>query len=182
MREIWKDIKGYEGLYQVSNLGRIKSLKRKCKSKHEKRTVKEKIRKLAINRQGYYTVVLSKKGNNTSFRVNRLVAETFISNKKTKVYVNHINCDKLDNNVDNLEWCTARENIQHAVKNNLIKTRGESPEAISVNQYDIEGNFLKNWDCMTTAAEKTNSHISKICLCCRGTRKTTNGYRWKYAD
>lgn len=125
--EEWKDIKGYEGKYQVSNLGRVKSLKRLATNNH---WIKEKILNESgkkKTRDGYLMVSLAGK----TFRVNRLVAETFIPNPLNKLSVNHIDGDKTNNRVDNLEWVTLSENMRHAYKNKLkvSKQGSENPNA-----------------------------------------------------
>jgi hypothetical protein len=114
MEEIWKDVPGYEGLYQVSNIGNIKSL--------PKRRVKEdKILKFNINvRHNYASVVFTKDGIKKSLRVNRLVALAFIPNPKNKCFVNHIDSNRLNNRIENLEWVTVKENSEHALKNGRV--------------------------------------------------------------
>lgn len=112
MKEEWKDIKGYEGLYQVSNLGRVKSLERetiigKNRIVHQK----EKIMKYTT-RSGYYNLVLRKNGKRTSKQVHRLVAEAFIPNPTNLSIVNHIDYNRKNNVVSNLEWCTQKENVE----------------------------------------------------------------------
>lgn len=129
MKEEWKDINGFEGLYQVSNHGRVKSLKRVIKRKNrgefsDSYPVKEKILKPYVNSIGYETVTLHDKNGHSPFLIHRLVAEVFIPNKQNKPQVNHKDCDKTNNYFKNLEWCTIPENLKHASENNLI-ARGE---------------------------------------------------------
>ncbi len=116
--EIWKDIEGYEGKYQISNFGNVKSLETWTGDKYIKR---EKILKNVVYGNGYYYVCLSKKGEVKKHKVNRLVAQAFIPNPENKPFTNHIDGDKLNNNVNNLEWCTQSENMKHASKIGLRK-------------------------------------------------------------
>ena len=109
--EIWKDIEGYENKYQISNLGNVKSLETWTGDKYIWR---EKILKNMVYGNGYYYVCLSKNGKVKKYKVNRLVAQAFIPNPDNKPFTNHIDGDKLNNNVDNLEWCTQSENMKHA--------------------------------------------------------------------
>ena len=111
IKEIWKDIPEYEGLYQISNYGQIKSLtfiNKQCKKK------REKILKSYINNRGYKIIKLTKNKTKKAFFIHRLVAENFIDNLENKKEVNHIDGNKLNNNVKNLEWCTRSENMHHA--------------------------------------------------------------------
>ena len=121
MKEIWKDIKGYEGLYQISNFGRVKSVARFRKGKNGVPTYcRERIIKSRTNpKTGYVEICLSKEDNKKLFLVHRLVAETFIPNPGNLPQVNHINEVKSDNRVENLEWVTNAENIEHAIKTGL---------------------------------------------------------------
>lgn len=114
MEEIWKDIKGYEGLYQISNLGRIKSLPRKYKNRAIK---KEFIKSMSITPKGYLRVGLSKNNIIAYYSPHRLVAEAFIPNYNNKPCVNHKDCNPSNNVVENLEWCTYKENNSYKLHN-----------------------------------------------------------------
>ena len=113
MIEEWKDIKGYEGLYQVSNLGRVKSLK----------FGKERILKTGVDRYGYISVNLYKNNKRKLCKVHRLVAEAFIPNLENKPEVNHLDEDKTNNMVSNLEWCTRNENVNNGTRNKRISKK-----------------------------------------------------------
>jgi hypothetical protein len=124
MQEIFKDIKGYEGLYQISNLVCVKSLERFADvSNGGKRLVKQRILKTCMmgTNCGYVGVVLCKESKYKSFRIHRLIAIAFIPNPDNKPCVNHLDGNKLNNNIDNLEWCTHSENNKHALKTGLRK-------------------------------------------------------------
>lgn len=111
MQEMWKDIAGYEGLYQVSNRGRVKSLARYShKGSRSVQKLKERILKSGVRKDNYLTVVLRKDGNSTSYLVHRLVATAFISNPYNYNIVNHKDEDKQNNDVRNLEWCSSLYN------------------------------------------------------------------------
>lgn len=171
MEEIWKDVVGYEGLYQVSNLGRIKSLIRytlnyKCN--------KEKILNNRISKSGYCYIYLSKNKQIKGFRVHRLVAQAFISNPNNLPQVNHKDGNKKNNSVNNLEWCTAKENTNHAERNSLRKRSYKK-----VNQYDLKGNFIKQWNSLTEVALFYNKSKTTICNYCKGKLKDKN-FIWKY--
>ena len=116
MEEVWKDIKGFEEIYQVSNFGRVKSLLRKRRNRNGYFYIKEKILKQSINTYGYLQVCLYNNCERSVKRVHRLVAETFIPNPSNKPEVNHIDGNKTNNKIDNLEWVTSKENITHAFK------------------------------------------------------------------
>ena len=135
MKEIWKDIKGYEGLYQVSNLGRVKSLERKVlRSDGTSLAISERILKLGKNARGYLSVQLCANGIVKCFRVYRLVAQAFIPNPDNKPQVNHIDGNKQNNRADNLEWATRSENMQHAYKTGLFKLGENSSQAKLTNE------------------------------------------------
>lgn len=125
--ETWKDIKGYEGYYQISNLGRVKSVERVYKTKLSYRTVPERIR-TPVNANGYLYCELWKEGNHKRFAVHRLVAQAFIENPGGLPHVNHKDGNKQNNAVSNLEWCTQSENNLHAFKMGLMKPYDRSGE------------------------------------------------------
>lgn len=140
--EIYKDIKNYKGLYQISNLGNIKSL-------NNSKFKKEKILKKSLEKNGYETICLCKENKKKSYTVHRLVAISFISNTENKPQVNHINGIKTDNRVENLEWCTVSENTKHAYDNGFIdlyksgKHIASKLTNIEVSQIRVIGRNLK---------------------------------------
>lgn len=170
MEEVWKDIKGYEGLYQVSNFGKIKS--------------KRKILKQFINHKGYFIIQLSKRNISKTYIVHRLIAEAFIPNTENKPQVNHKDGNKQNNCIDNLEWCTNNENKAHAKINKLCKSSpiGEKNiRAKKVIQYDLNGNFIKKWNCINDIKRGFKlSSASNISLCCKSKLRTAYGFKWKY--
>lgn len=127
--EVWKDIKDYEGIYQVSNFGNVKSLGNSFSRK-------ERLLKLSHQSKGYLTVVLQKNATRKMVLTHRLVAEHFIDNTESKPQVNHINGDKTDNIVENLEWVSHRENLDHAIKNNLT-LKGEENRNSKLKDVDV---------------------------------------------
>lgn len=174
--EEWKDIKGYEGIYQVSNLGRVKSLERiVLRNNKYDIHLKEKILYQGI-RSGYKVVFFKKDGIRKSYQVHRLVAEAFIPNTDNKKQVNHINGIKIDNNCFNLEWTTPKENIKHAYMTGLSKIKNNK----KVLQFDLDMNFIKEYESLCEAERKTKVNHSNISKCCRGIFKQANGYIWRY--
>lgn len=152
MEEIWKDVVGYEGLYQVSNLGRVKSIDTilKCKNGYRRRNGRI-LRQKFDGKGNYLEVSLSKESKVTTYSVHRLVAQSFIVNSKNKAEVNHKNRLKTDNRAENLEWCTRSENQLHRYinKSKYDKSNGvkgaKSKKAKKVYQYDLENNLVKVW-------------------------------------
>ena len=188
--EKWKPIKGFEGLYEVSNKGRIKSMKRYVPNRSGKMLVEEKILSLAHDNKGYYRVSLCREGKQFPKKVHRIVAEAFVDNPNNKPQVNHINGIKDDNRAENLEWVTNAENQIHANRSGLRRSpKGEThyaygtdhPNNKAVIQYDDEGNFIAEYHSLAEAARSVGaSDYSCISHCCRGVIQHSFGYRWKY--
>ena len=188
MNEIWKDIPNYEGLYQVSNFGRIKKLNKKMIVKQENRTFiyhsKERMLKPQKEKTGYFNVVLYNATNKKHFKVHRLVAEAFIPNPENKPQVNHIDGNKQNNCVSNLEFCTNGENQIHAWGTGLQKRYigKENPKSKKVKQFDINNKYIKTWDCIREVERTLKIKNYNITSCCKGKRKTAGGYIWRYAN
>lgn len=178
MEEIWKDVKDYEGLYQISNYGRVKSLARTAHSKYSDRQLKEIIMSPKTTRFGYYAVRLCKNGKKKDFLVHRLVAQAFIPNNFNLPQINHKDENRKNNNVENLEWCDASYNINYGNRNKKVS------EKISrkVAKYDLEGNLLKVYKSMTEAQNENGIWHSEIGKCCRKISKTASNFMWEYAD
>lgn len=178
MQEIWKDVIGYEGLYKVSNLGNVISI-------NYNGTKKSKLLAYHLNYKGYARVHLTKNKQDKYMSVHRLVAEAFIPNIKKYPQVNHKNGIKVDNRVDNLEWCTNEYNFQHALNTGLIKKKAKGyhqPYSKSVNQYDLSGNFIKHWDYISDASKQLNISLTSIYNNCNNKVKKPKYYIWRYAD
>lgn len=177
MEEIWKDIENFEGLYQVSNLGNIKSFPKKGSYKT---IIMKPFIVSGKKTKGYYGIELRKNSKRFPKLVHRLVAETFIPNPNNLLQVNHINGNRLDNRVDNLEWCTQSDNIKHAYKNGLMKPKFGKNNGwhTEILQYDLQGNFIKEWSSISEAKKQLG--INNITNACSGKYKKAGGYIWKY--
>lgn len=179
MEEIWKDIKGYEGSYQVSNLGRVKSLTRFIKRETEPcsfYTIKERIMKLKENNRGYLTVMLSSHCKSKGFSVHRLVAEAFLENPSKLPFVNHKDENKLNNHVDNLEWCDNYYNFNYS----NVKQRAREKQGKPIEQFDLNGNFIKVFNSIGEAVELLGLNRSNLCRCLSEKSSQCAGYIWKY--
>lgn len=162
MEERWRDIPDYEGLYQASSFGRIKSLFKSGK-----------ILKPNIDKDGYFRYALCKNGKRKDYYGHRLIALTFIPNVKGYEQVNHIDGNKQNNNANNLEWCTCKENVNHSI--NVLKKRIKK-----VNQYDLNNNYINSYSSIKIAGEINNIKSQNIWRCCQNIRPTAGGYIWKY--
>lgn len=189
VEEIWKTaiVNGetWEN-YQVSNLGNILSL-------NYNRTGKPKLLKLSYNKQGYLVVKLCKNRKGKTFRVNRLVAETFLPNPDNKPQVNHKDEDKTNNFVflnkdgsvdkekSNLEWSTPKDNCNHGTRNErMAKTKTNGKTSKKVLQFTLDGEFIREWP-STQECGRNGFKQGAVAACCRGEEKSHKGFRWEYA-
>jgi molybdenum-dependent DNA-binding transcriptional regulator ModE len=178
-QEAWKDVVGYEGLYQISNVGRVKAFAKTVNSSYGKtRTRKEIIRKNQKMTRGYLFIRLARsKKDAKAMSIHFLVAQAFIPNPKKKPEVNHINGIKTDNRVENLEWVTRRENIRHAVNIGLIKTGGASKSSRSIKC--LTNN--KVYGSIIDAAKELGLSVSSVSKVCRGVQESCgNNYKFTY--
>lgn len=175
MKEIWKEIPGYECLYEVSNMGRVKALSRVIiRSDGVKQTYKESFKKPTLGKRGYYFVTLSKKGVSKKHNIHRLVAINFIPNPKNKSQVNHIDGDKLNNNICNLEWVTNKENSNHALYSGLLDNKGSKNGMSKLSEEDVIFiKSLKNNKKHREIAKQFNVSQSTVTM-------ILNGKRWKH--
>ena len=174
LKEVWKDIEGYEGFYQVSNLGRVKSLKRTfIRSDGKTKTFQGKVLKHNVNPKGYKYVNLSCQSKIYSIRIHRLVAKAFLENPNNYPCINHIDENKLNNNIENLEWCTYQYNNTYNNKQRCRMTK--------VSKFSKRGEFIRNYDSITEAGKDTGADGRNISACCRKKIKSCGGYVWKYA-
>ena len=183
-KEEWKDIKGYEGLYQVSNLGRVKSLKRKVYAgRGRMRWQYEKIlSKNKTNGNGYKVVSLNKEGKSQNKYIHRLVAETFLENPCNYRYINHKDEDKSNNCFDNLEFCTAQYNSTynnlHIRKGLKIRNNKYSKKILQLNDNNEVINIFPS---ISEASRKLNVSYQAISDCLRRKQLHSAGYKWEYA-
>ena len=171
MKEEWKDIKGYEDLYQVSNLGRVKSL-------NYRKTGKEKILKNVKDKDGYFQIHLCKNGRAKHFKIHRLVAKTFIPNPDNLQQINHKDEDKQNNRIDNLEWCTQSYNHDYGTRNKrTAKKNKKKVKCITTNEI---------FNSIKEAGQNYNINSGDISRCCQGKHsycgklKTGEKLVWRY--
>lgn len=168
--EVWQDVQGFESIYQVSTMGRVRSLKKGI----------IKILTPCINNMGYLILTFYANGKQKTFHVHKLVANTFIPRIEGKTYIDHINGIKTDNRVDNLRWCTAKENANFELS---IENRKKAMRKVcgkSVNQYDLDGNFIATYATLKDAENITGIYYQNIRACCIGKYKRAGKYTWKF--
>ena len=168
MNEIWRDIEGYEGLYQISNKGRVKSL----------HNGSERILRPVIDRYGYYYIMLYNDSVRKYFKIHRLVAQAFISNPENKPQVNHKDENKKNNCIENLEWATAKENSNYGTRNERVADSRSKP----ILQYSKSGDFIRGWKSAREVERMLGIANSHIIACCKGKRKSAGGFVWQYKE
>lgn len=180
--EIWKDIEGYEGLYQVSNLGRVKSLARKRGNQFD---YKDIILQQHIVRN-YFSVVLQKDGVAKCYRIHRLVAQEFKPNPDNLPCVNHKDENKLNNNIENLEWCTYKYNSNYGTAIERCRQKRLNHKKFSkvVKRYDLQGNYIDTWSSLREIERKLGFNHTRIAAVCNHRKycKSAFGYKWEYAE
>ena len=181
MEEIWKPIKGYEGLYEVSNTGKVKSLNYRGTKKEKLLTPKE-------NNSGRLMVGLQNRNKPKYYLIHRLVAQAFIPNPNEYPEINHIDENPKNNVVDNLEWCTRIYNVHcyqrnhpDYAKSRKYVTRRKRLQ-MNVLQMSLDGKVIRKWENSRTVFVETGMSDWSISECCRGKRKTAYGYIWQYAS
>ncbi len=189
MEEVWIDIKEYEGYYQISNLGRVRSLDRLVKHSdgHERKQF-GKILKPIFDVGGYQYIALHKNANGKMFKVHRLVALAFIPNINNKLEINHLDEDKKNNKAENLEWCTRLENEHWGTKRErcMHNTDYKSiavKNSKAVIQLDLDNNIVFVWDSLAQIHKTLGYSQGNISMCCNGKyNKPLYGYNWRYKE
>lgn len=184
-KEIWKDIAGFNN-YQISNLGRVKSLSRTIFNGKGYFISKEKIMSLKYNTRQYAFIHLRVDGKSIPKRINRLVAESFIVNPENKKEVNHKNGIRNDNSVNNLEWVTTSENQLHSFRvlgrksSTLGKCGKYHPASKQINQFNLNDEFIASYESLSDAERLTGINDGNISSAINGRLKTAGGYKWKF--
>lgn len=179
MRELWKSIKNYEGLYEISNYGHIRSLDRYVIDKGKKSFRKGTNISICKNEHGYKYVTLYKDGKQKHKYLHRLVAEAFIDNPNNYPEVNHLDFDKSNNYVTNLEWCSKRCNMNHAHINGKLSNKQNNIPIIKIG---LDGTVLEKYPSFVIAAESVKGIPQNISQCCNHKTMSVYGYYWEYDD
>ena len=178
MEEIWKPVSGFDGYYEVSNLGNVKSIDRYIiDSRGRRRFFKGQVLKTRHSHNGYVLCNLKKDGNNYNVRVNRLVAKAFVENPENYDEVNHIDFNKDNNKATNLEWCSNKYNINYTYKNDKSKSQKH------VQKIDpITMEVLDEYISLAEAARINKGRYQNISRCCKHDGYTHLGYMWRFVS
>ena len=181
MKEIWRDIKGFEGIFRVSNYGRIMGYPRRSK---DGRILRARLLTGCKYSNGYLVVNLKYESLIKRVPIHRLVAETFIPNPYNLPMVNHKDENKTNNRVDNLEWCDAKYNTTYGtardrMRNSLVRNKSKR-----IRQYSLAGEFIQEFPSIADASNATGAKRSEICSCCKQKESSVSskGFLWRYAD
>ena len=177
--EVWRPVVGFEGLYEVSSFGSVRSLPKVHYAidgrvfHYDGHIVPQYIH------NGYYQVTLKKDGHQHPYTVHRLVAKAFLLNPNGLPQVNHIDENRLNNNVNNLEWVTKRQNMNHGTLQQRLKLKRKH---VQVNQYSMEGELLNTYFSIREAGRLAGVCHQSIRRCLLGSLKSTGGYKWGYTE
>lgn len=182
MKEIWLPIKDYEGLYEVSSLGKVRSLDRNLIVSNGKKYIRKgRTIKPHVNKFGYQRIGLSKNGIREQIFVHRIVAKAFLpTSNMESLDVNHIDGNKQNNTIQNLEWCNRQYNMQHAYRNGLVKFKVTAHPKRRIAKLDYNENILNVYNSIKEAAIDTGINASSISHVARGKYKHVGGFGWKY--
>lgn len=173
-KEIWKPIEGYKGIYEISNLGRVKSLARLDVIG---RKIGERIMKCQLNKDGYLNITLKNEDGKKTYLLHRLVAIHFVENPYGYDEINHIDVDPSNPKASNLEWCTRKYNVNYA--DAIEKTiKANQKKVIQLSKDNV---YIKTHESIKGAAKEVQIPDSNITACCKGKRPTAGGFKWEYA-
>lgn len=178
IEELWYDVPGYKNLYQISNLQRVRSYPRLGKT----RLIGGKILNPYMFPNGYWAVTFCHKRKYKTAYIHRLMAEVFLPNPNNYPIVNHKDSNPSNNNIENLEWCTQSYNVKYGFTNNGRVQKGGRKTKFKINQYDLNMNFIRNWDSVKQICQELFLDQASISKCCNGKLKTVGGFIWKYED
>lgn len=182
MNEIWKPIIDFEGIYEISNLGRCRSLDRYINRKNgSKQFIKGRILTPVKCTNGYLEYQINKDGKRYCKMAHRLVAEAFIPNPENKPEVNHKDEDIINNKVDNLEWMTSKENANYGTRNERCKANNKTYKKVV--QLTLDGEYIATYDYAIDGAKAVGLKGSEtITRCCKGKAKHSKGFKWMYEE
>lgn len=170
---VWKDIIGYEGLYEVSDTGRVRN------------KITQRVFRCSLGTTGYHQVHLRKNSKPRTYLVHRLVAQAFLINENKLPQVNHVDEDKSNNDVSNLEWCTPKQNANHGTRieritNSINYSVVGKKNSKPIKQINKDSAVVRIWNSIKECQRETGFDASNIIKCCKGKAKTSYGFLWEY--